>query len=89
MTSKFFAFYVFAAMIEASYVRARGRPRGAAKEQSSGTLDVGCIPCLPAPLECRWQIDPLIGAITSCWVDPSAIGCGCAVEPETTPPAKR
>jgi hypothetical protein len=86
MTSKLLAFYVFTGMIEASYARARARSRGAAKEKSSCTPDVRCIPCLRAPLECRWHIDPMTGAITACWVDPSATGCDCAVEGEATPP---
>ena len=77
MTSKFLAFYVFAGMIEASHVRARGRSRGATKEKLSSTPDAACIPCVRGPLECRWQIDPTTGALTLCWVDPSAIACDC------------
>jgi hypothetical protein len=77
MTSKLLAFYVFAGMIEASQVRARGRSRGAPKEKSSSAPDAACIPCGRGPLEWRWQIDPTIGTLTSCWVDPSATGCDC------------
>jgi hypothetical protein len=74
MTSKLFAFYVFAGMMEASYVRARGRSRGAAKEEFSDTPDVICMPCLRAPLECQWNIGPTTGALTACWIGPSANG---------------
>ncbi len=81
MTSKLLAFYAFAGMIEASYVRGRGRSRNETKEKLSNTPDAGSIPCLRAPLECRWQIDPMSGALTACWVDPPANGCNCAAEP--------
>jgi hypothetical protein len=77
MTSKFLAFYVFAGLIDASYVRARGHSCGAAKEKFSDTPDGNCIPCLRT----AWQIDPMTGALTACWVDPSAHGCNCAAEP--------
>jgi hypothetical protein len=87
MTSKLLAFYVFAGMIEASHVRARGRSCDAAKEKSSSVPDAAGIPCVRGPLECRWQIDPTTGALTSYWVDPSATGCDCDDEAGTAPTA--
>jgi hypothetical protein len=30
------------------------------------------IPRLRAPLECRWRIDPVTGALSAFWIDPSA-----------------
>ncbi len=30
------------------------------------------VPRLHAPLECRWRIDPMTGALSACWLDPSA-----------------
>jgi len=29
-------------------------------------------PRLHAPLECRWRIDPMTGALSASWLDPSA-----------------
>jgi hypothetical protein len=41
------------------------------------------IPRLRAPLECRWRIDPVTGALSAFWLDPSAIaGTKAAVESE-------
>jgi len=30
------------------------------------------VPRLHAPLECRWRIDPMTGALSAFWLDPSA-----------------
>jgi hypothetical protein len=30
------------------------------------------VPRLHAPLECRWRIDPVTGALSAVWMDPSA-----------------
>jgi hypothetical protein len=30
------------------------------------------VPRLHAPLECRWRIDPMSGALSAFWLDPSA-----------------
>ena len=30
------------------------------------------VPRLRAPLECRWRIDPMTGALSDFWLDPSA-----------------
>jgi hypothetical protein len=30
------------------------------------------VPHLHAPLECRWRIDPMTGALFAFWLDPSA-----------------
>src|ERR1700724_4777837 len=30
------------------------------------------VPRLHAPLECRWRIDPMTGALSAVWLDPSA-----------------
>jgi hypothetical protein len=41
------------------------------------------VPRLHAPLECRWRIDPMTGALFAVWLDPSAIaGTRAAVESE-------
>ena len=42
------------------------------------------VPRLHAPLECRWRIDPMTGALFAVWLDPSA-GAGTreAAGPET------
>jgi hypothetical protein len=41
------------------------------------------IPRLRAPLECRWRIEPLTGALLADWSDPSAnAGTRAASEPE-------
>jgi hypothetical protein len=38
---------------------------------------------LRAPLECRWRIDPVTGALSAFWLDPNAIaGTRAAVESE-------
>ena len=38
---------------------------------------------LHAPLECRWRIDPMTGALFAVWLDPSAdAGTRAAAEPE-------
>ncbi|MGH6869651.1 MAG: hypothetical protein ACREDA_12445 [Methylocella sp.] len=34
--------------------------------------NVRYVPRLRAPLECRWRIDPMTGALTAFWLDPSA-----------------
>jgi hypothetical protein len=47
------------------------------------------IPRLRAPLECRWRIDPVTGALSAFWLDPSAIaGTRAAVESEIIDPRR-
>jgi hypothetical protein len=36
------------------------------------------VPRLHAPLECRWRIDPMTGALSAFWLDPSANPCAVA-----------
>ncbi len=46
--------------------------------------NIGHLPRLHAPLECRWRIDPMTGALTAFWLDPSANTRAAApVEPES------
>jgi hypothetical protein len=33
--------------------------------------NIRCVPRLHAPLECRWRIDPMTGALSAFWLDPS------------------
>jgi len=34
--------------------------------------NIRSVPRLHAPLECRWRIDPVTGALSAVWMDPSA-----------------
>jgi hypothetical protein len=45
--------------------------------------DTRHIPRLRTPLECRWQIDPVTGALAAFWVDASADGGTAASGKET------
>jgi hypothetical protein len=40
------------------------------------------VPRLHAPLECRWRIDPMTGALSAFWLDPSANTRAAPVEQE-------
>ncbi len=33
--------------------------------------NIGYVPRLHAPLECRWRIDPMTGALSAFWLDPT------------------
>jgi hypothetical protein len=84
MTTKLLTFYDFVRVGAAPRARAKAYSRGAAAGPLfSRTPDTRHIPRLRAPLECRWQIDPMTGALTARWVDPSANASARAdVEPE-------
>jgi len=40
--------------------------------------NIRSVPRLHAPLECRWRIDPMTGALSAFWLDPSANTCAVA-----------
>jgi hypothetical protein len=86
MTTKLLTFYDFRRVGAAHRARAKAYSRGAAAGSLfSRTLDTRHIPRLRAPLECRWRIDPMTGALTARWVDPSISPSASAdVEPEPT-----
>jgi hypothetical protein len=50
----------------------RTRPRGGASHFPSLAANIRHVPRLHAPLECRWRIDPMTGALSAFWLDPSA-----------------
>jgi hypothetical protein len=52
-----------------------GRPtrtRAGASHFPSPAANIRHVPRLHAPLECRWRIDPMTGALSAFWLDPSA-----------------
>ena len=50
--------------------RAFTRTRAGASDFPAATIRY--VPRLHAPLECRWRIDPMTGALSAVWRDPSA-----------------
>jgi hypothetical protein len=52
----------------------RSGPHTRAHEGASyfPTANTRYVPRLHAPLECRWRIDPMTGALSAFWLDPSA-----------------
>ncbi len=53
-----------------------GRPaaftRTPARTSYFPAANIRYVPRLHAPLECRWRIDPMTGALSAVWRDPSA-----------------
>ena len=53
-----------------------GRPaaftRTPARTSYFPAANIRYVPRLHAPLECRWRIDPMTGALSAAWRDPSA-----------------
>src|ERR1700737_4829704 len=47
-------------------------PRAAPSPFPSPAANIRYVPRLHAPLECRWRIDPITGALSAFWLDPSA-----------------
>ena len=72
MTTKLLNFYDFARAAAAPFARANEYSRGAAEASFARAADTRHIPRLRAPLECRWQIEPMTGALLARWVDPSS-----------------
>ncbi|MGH6849592.1 MAG: hypothetical protein ACREDD_03935 [Methylocella sp.] len=65
-------------------VRAGRHTRARAGTSYFPAANIRYVPRLHAPLECRWRIDPMTGALSAFWLDPSAVaGTRAAVEPET------
>jgi hypothetical protein len=52
--------------------RAGGFARARAEKSYFPTANIRYVPRLHAPLECRWRIDPMTGALSAFWLDPSA-----------------
>ena len=52
--------------------RAGGFARARAERSYFPTANIRYVPRLHAPLECRWRIDPMTGALSAVWRDPSA-----------------
>src|ERR1700730_13257458 len=48
------------------------RARAAASHFPCPAANIRYVPRLHAPLECRWRIDPITGALSAFWLDPSA-----------------
>jgi hypothetical protein len=48
------------------------RARAGASYFPSLAANIRHVPRLHAPLECRWRIDPVTGALSAFWLDPSA-----------------
>jgi hypothetical protein len=64
-------------------VRAGRLSRACAGASYFPAANIRYIPRLHAPLECRWRIDPVTGALFAVWLGPSADARAKApVEPE-------
>ena len=48
------------------------RARAAASHFPFPAANIRHVPRPHAPLECRWRIDPMTGALSAFWLDPSA-----------------
>jgi hypothetical protein len=48
-----------------------GHARAGASYFPSLAANIRQVPRLHAPLECRWRIDPMTGALSAFWLDPS------------------
>ena len=53
-------------------VRASRHTRARAGASYFPAANTRYVPRLHAPLECRWRIDPVTGALSAFWMDPSA-----------------
>ena len=53
-------------------VRAGRHSRASAGVSYFPAVNIRSVPRLHAPLECRWRIDPMSGALSAFWLDPSA-----------------
>jgi hypothetical protein len=53
-------------------VRASRHTRARAGASYFPAANTRYVPRLHAPLECRWRIDPMTGALSAFWLDPSA-----------------
>jgi hypothetical protein len=61
----------------------RTRARAGASYFPSLAANIRHVPRLHAPLECKWRIDPMTGALSAFWLDPSAnAGTRATVESE-------
>ena len=53
-------------------VRRGAFTRALARATYFPAANIRYVPRLHAPLECRWRIDPMTGALSAFWQDPSA-----------------
>jgi hypothetical protein len=89
MTTKLLTFFDFARLGVPTAVRVRACLRARADASSSLARGIRYIPCLRAPLQCRWQIDPLTGVLVAVWFDPSAnTGTKAVAEAEIIDPRR-
>jgi hypothetical protein len=69
-------FTKFLAMSGAARAGAPARAGGFARARAGAShfpaANIRYIPRLHVPLECRWRIDPMTGALSAFWLDPSA-----------------
>jgi hypothetical protein len=72
MTTKLLTFFDAAHMGLPLRSRAGACFRARAKASSPAARSIRYLSRVRAPLECRWQIDPMIGALVAIWFDPSA-----------------
>jgi hypothetical protein len=81
MITKFLAFPGF--IRAGAPARAGGFTRARADKSYFSAANSRYVPRLHAPLECRWRLDPVNGALSAVWMDPSADACTrAAAEPE-------
>jgi hypothetical protein len=71
MTTKLLTFFDIARLGVPAGARFSAYSRTRAEASSSPARGIGYIPRLRAPLECRWQIDPLTGGLVAVWFNPS------------------
>jgi len=77
-------FHHFEHVSVASWNRARKYSRAAAYSSRMPAPDTRNIPHLRTPLECRWLIEPITGALLARWVVPRAgRGAGASAEEVT------
>lgn len=76
MTTKLLNYYGFTR--EAVRRGANNHFHRPAAVSSCRVADTRYIPRLRSPLECRWQIDPAVGALLAHWVDPATDRGACA-----------
>ncbi|MGA7385814.1 MAG: hypothetical protein WBW81_14310 [Methylocella sp.] len=64
------------AMSDVACTGARGRASRHARARAEASYfpaaNIRAVPRFHAPLECRWRIDPMTGALSAFWLDPSA-----------------
>jgi hypothetical protein len=72
MITKLLIFFDVARPDAPTGARADTHLRARAERSLPPAANIRCVPRLQAPLECKWQINPLTGALVAIWFDPSA-----------------